>query len=155
MDPATLRRLAGLVLAGGAALVAYAVWLGQAEVGLFVVFPFLVGHGPVALAGMVLLFAGFVALFFAFAVGPPAWPGDRGGWGPVHGPGRSREAAERGPEQPPEGDRSASRAEGGGVVLIGPIPIVFGTDRRWAVLAALGGVLLVLALLVVFLLARA
>jgi uncharacterized protein (TIGR00304 family) len=40
------------------------------------------------------------------------------------------------------------KAEGGAVVLVGPIPIVFGSDARWASLAiALAIVLIVIVLL--------
>ena len=46
-------------------------------------------------------------------------------------------------------ERKAGReVKGGGVVLIGPIPIVFGSDAKWASIAiALAIVLLVLGLL--------
>ena len=42
---------------------------------------------------------------------------------------------------------SRAKTEAGGVILIGPVPIVFGTSRRMAELAALlAGVMLLLAL---------
>jgi uncharacterized protein (TIGR00304 family) len=41
-----------------------------------------------------------------------------------------------------EEDRG-SRVEGGGVLIIGPIPIVFGTSRRAALVAAIIGLVLV------------
>ncbi|WP_434730986.1 DUF131 domain-containing protein [Thermogladius sp. KZ2Tp1] len=44
-----------------------------------------------------------------------------------------------------------NRAEGGGVLIIGPIPIVFGTSRRAALIAAVIGLVLV-AVTIVFLL---
>ena len=34
--------------------------------------------------------------------------------------------------------------KGGGVVLIGPIPIVFGSDAKWAVIAIVLSILLIL-----------
>lgn len=41
-----------------------------------------------------------------------------------------------------------SKAKGAGVILIGPIPIVFGSDARWATIAiVLALVLVVLSLL--------
>jgi uncharacterized protein (TIGR00304 family) len=40
-----------------------------------------------------------------------------------------------------------AQVRGGGVVMIGPIPIIFGTDPKWAVIAIiLAIVLLVMAL---------
>ncbi|AFK51816.1 hypothetical protein TCELL_1394 [Thermogladius calderae 1633] len=41
-----------------------------------------------------------------------------------------------------EEDRG-NRVEGGGVLIIGPIPIVFGTSRRAALVAAIIGLVLV------------
>ncbi len=41
-----------------------------------------------------------------------------------------------------EEDRE-NRVEGGGVLIIGPIPIVFGTSRRAALVAAVIGLVLV------------
>jgi uncharacterized protein (TIGR00304 family) len=46
-----------------------------------------------------------------------------------------------------EGERR-TEVKGGGVILIGPIPIVFGSDAKWASIAiALAIVLVVIALL--------
>ena len=46
------------------------------------------------------------------------------------------------------GRKAGGEVKGGGVVLIGPIPIVFGSDAKWASVAiALAIVLLVLGLL--------
>ncbi|MGC9121973.1 MAG: TIGR00304 family membrane protein [Thermogladius sp.] len=41
-----------------------------------------------------------------------------------------------------EEDRG-NRVEGGGVLIIGPVPIVFGTSRRAALVAAIIGLVLV------------
>ena len=49
-----------------------------------------------------------------------------------------------------EGERGGKDVEvrGGGVIMIGPIPIIFGTDPKWAVIAiVLAIVLIALALL--------
>ncbi len=49
-----------------------------------------------------------------------------------------------------EGDGEA-RVKGAGVVMVGPIPIIFGTDIRWTVVAIiLAIVLLALGLLTTF-----
>jgi len=48
-----------------------------------------------------------------------------------------------------EGRKTGSEVKGGGVLLVGPIPIIFGSDARWASVAiALAIVLVVLVLLV-------
>jgi uncharacterized protein (TIGR00304 family) len=45
------------------------------------------------------------------------------------------------------GDERESRVRGGGVVLIGPIPIVFGSDAKWASAAIVLAILLMLIVL--------
>lgn len=132
-----LRVPALVILAAGAGLTAYAVAVGQARVGLLLIVPYLVGTGPLAAAGVGLLFLGVVLTFASLArrppqmreVPPPAWPPD-GSW------------------RDPEADKEV---RGGGVILIGPVPIVLGSDRRIALLAALAGVLLLLGLVLTFL----
>jgi len=47
-----------------------------------------------------------------------------------------------------EGTKGRGGVQGGGVVMIGPIPIIFGSDAKWASVAiALAIVLVVLVLL--------
>lgn len=46
-----------------------------------------------------------------------------------------------------ESESSAEKVKGGGIILIGPIPIVFGSDKRYAlILMILAVVLMLLAL---------
>ncbi len=40
--------------------------------------------------------------------------------------------------------RSGAEVKGGGVVMIGPIPIIFGSDAKWASIAIVLAILLVL-----------
>lgn len=116
------RGAALLAVAAGAALLGYAVLSGEARAGVVLVFPLVVGSGPASLAGVLLLFAG-LALWMLGGGAPPA----RGG-----------EATPASSELAPR-----RRARGGGVVLVGPVPILFASDRRAALLLAL----LMLALL--------
>jgi uncharacterized protein (TIGR00304 family) len=53
---------------------------------------------------------------------------------------RSREGEEEG----------GVEVKGGGVILIGPIPIIFGTDIRWTVLAILLAIVLIVLSLLLF-----
>ncbi|MDG6914385.1 MAG: DUF131 domain-containing protein [Nitrososphaerota archaeon] len=48
----------------------------------------------------------------------------------------------------PRGDDKGTEVRGGGVVMVGPVPIVFGSDAKWASIA----VLLAIALIVLVLL---
>lgn len=40
-------------------------------------------------------------------------------------------------------DRNA-KAQGGGVVMVGPIPIIFGSDAKWASIAAILAIMLII-----------
>lgn len=132
---AAARRASWLLLIAGLASVAYAGLQGNLDVYLLLVIPVVTGTGPWAGLGLLAAFAGLVGLFWTAAT--PA--------GLDRGPGRPRrERPEPGDEEPPVGEESSS-TRGGGVILIGPIPIVWGSDRsttRWLVAA---GVLLTLA----------
>jgi uncharacterized protein (TIGR00304 family) len=56
----------------------------------------------------------------------------------------ARESEERDAEQ----ETGKKRVKGGGVILIGPIPIVFGTDKKYAlILMILAIVLMLLAII--------
>lgn len=68
--------------------------------------------------GIIIVLAGFVIVFLAAILA-----------------GRSQ--AEKEPER-----RTSIR--GGGVVLIGPIPIIFGSDAKWATVAIVLAIILVL-----------
>jgi len=43
-----------------------------------------------------------------------------------------------------EGRRAGSEVKGGGVLMVGPIPIVFGSDSMWASVAIVLAIVLVL-----------
>jgi len=49
--------------------------------------------------------------------------------------------ASRSEAQDEEG--KGARVKGGGVIMIGPIPIVFGTDAKWTVIAMVLAILLI------------
>lgn len=132
-----LSRLYGpLLFAAGAAVLALAIARGEASLSLVVIVPVVVTSSALGALGIVLVVAAFLATFLA-------WPF------------RAVEAA-RGTAPPPAFQPPAVREPApaappskrwGGVLFLGPIPIVFGSDARvtWAML--LLGVVLFLALL--------
>jgi uncharacterized protein (TIGR00304 family) len=122
------------ILLVGVALIVLSVLVGRASVSLLVIFPVISGSSLTFLLGVVLLIVGFLALPFVLS---EAW-----------------ESVPLAPSEP--ATRSPNAGSGvGGFVLVGPVPVVFGSWKgisrraRWA-LAASGAVLLV-AVLVVFL----
>lgn len=124
----------------GVALLADAVLRGAARVTLVVIVPVLSGQSAEFLVGVVLLFAGFLTLPWFFLdedrrTGPSPGTGD-------------------GPAAPPL--HSSGEVGGGGLILIGPVPILFGGWRavsrrtRWALAIAGGAVLAVFVAVILF-----
>jgi uncharacterized membrane protein len=127
-----MRPTAGIplaLLAGGIGLLAYAVARGDASVALFLVIPVVYGASFEFFLGVVLLFLGLVTLPWAL--------------------GYTVERAEPPDASPRKG---TPPSEVGGLILLGPLPIFFGSWRdvprrtRWAVagVGAMGLVALVL-----------
>lgn len=116
------------LVVAGVALVALSVSEGGATVALVVIFPVVFGSSGLFLLGVVLMLAGLVSLPFALAA--------------------SATVGEEGPV--PEGVEAAvGGGASGGVVLIGPVPILFGSWRglsrreRWALVLLGAGLLTV------------
>jgi len=118
-------QLAGpAVLIAGLVTLALAVARGEASLYLIVVIPAVVGTSPLAFLGILLVFVGFFLTFFLWSGGVPlprAEPTEVAAVKPVETP-------------PPR--------RWGGVVLLGPIPLVFGSDPQMTrMMLVLGGIL--------------
>ena len=114
----------------GFGLILMAISSGEVKGGFFVVFPFLVGTGIYASLGILLIFLAFVMLIFGIL---ESFKG---------------EDFEIEPTEMPE-----KKVEGGGVVLIGPFPIVFGTNSRIALILIVLAITLIFLFLVIYLIA--
>ena len=131
----------GILLAGLVAL-AVAVARGEASVYLIFIVPAVVGTGPLAFLGILLVFLGFFLTFFLWTAGAPP---------PTMGPPATDSTGIA--EVTPQGTPKVRRW--GGVVFLGPIPLVFGSDpqmTRWMLILGailfLALVLLTIALLI-------
>ena len=107
----TSRLLGPLVLASGVAVVALALARGEASLSLALVIPVIVATGPWGGLGIALVVFGLVATFL-LGISPDR-PGTVGS-----------------PVDTPMPGESSTRRRWGGVVLVGPLPIVFGSDAR-------------------------
>jgi len=127
----------GALIAGGALLVD-ATLHGRASLSLVVIVPVLSGGSGEFLLGVVLLLVGLFLLPLAF-------------WEPAENP-----AAVVPPEEP-EATPPSLGTVGGGVVLIGPIPLFFGgwknVSRRARLLAAIVGTAILVLLVAGYFLA--
>ncbi|HLN50862.1 MAG: TIGR00304 family membrane protein [Thermoplasmata archaeon] len=142
--PSTSRILTALpvaALVAGVALVVYSVLVSAASVSLVVFVPVLAGRSTAFLGGVALLAVGFLTLPLTFA-----------------GPTRPGTPSPASPAGSPQADEEVGPTGVGGLVLLGPVPIFFGSWSRvsrrvrWA--AVLLGVAVLAGLLVVFLVAR-
>ncbi len=113
----------------GVLTIALAVARGEANMYLVVVIPVIVGTGSLAFLGIFLVFAGFMLTFLMWPLRPGTEPGGRDDV-----PGS------------PQGTSPARRW--GGVLFLGPIPVIFGSDPRMTRTMLLLGVVLFLALVV-------
>jgi len=127
--------VAGIV--GGAALIAASLATGEGHAYLVLIFPVFTSTGVLGLLGIVLLFAGIAGTMLSFATTRiPAMEE------PAAAPSQ---AAPQAPAPPV----AAPAPRLGGVVMLGPIPIVYGSDAgitKWMI--ALGVVLLALTVAV-------
>jgi uncharacterized protein (TIGR00304 family) len=124
-----LRWLGPIVFVLGIAAVAYGLSQGQGNLSLFLIFPVVTATGIWSAVGIGLILVGFIATFFVL----PAVRADV----PMSTAQATSET--RATTEAREPAPQASR-RWGGVVFLGPIPIVFGSDAkvvRWMLVAGL------------------
>jgi uncharacterized protein (TIGR00304 family) len=117
---------AWIVLLAGLAAIGYAGLQGDLEVYLLVFVPVVAGTGPWAALGLVGVIVGLAGLFWTTASSRMTRPGE----GSPREPGRAR-------QRPEQAERET---KSGGVILLGPIPIAWGSDRSslgWILVAAI------------------
>ena len=128
--------LIGIVLiALGVAFWAYSMSSGEATAYIFLFIPVFQGSSLSALAGTLLLFIGIFLLFFSLA-------------SPIEAPSESAP-----PKTHKEGAVPGAAKKFGGVVFVGPLPVVFGSDKRvakWMLIVALIIVVLLVAVSLYF-----
>jgi uncharacterized protein (TIGR00304 family) len=120
------------VLLLGLLTLAVAVSQGEASLYLIVIIPAVVGTGPLAFLGILLVFVGFFLTFFLWSAGAS----------PLAAP--MEPAAIPGPEA---SSQVPPRRRWGGVVFLGPFPVVFGSDPQMTRIMLVLGAVLFLALL--------
>jgi len=122
-----------LIMCGAVLTVAAALTGGLEFLFVFVFVPTLLAKTPIAVGGVLMIFFGIVALVVAQFM-------DVGSLGD-----RKTEMAYKGAEVMPEKTRTA------GVLLIGPIPIIWGSDDRSAMWATVAAMAVVVGMMIVLL----
>ena len=115
-----------LILFGIALLVVFSL-LGLASVGLFIIFPFFFSTNPISAIPIIIIIFGFLILFFA----------------PFSG------SIERNEDRSEPNLRGESKKSFGGIIMIGPVPIIFGSSRKM-VYALIGVAVVIIILIFVF-----
>ena len=110
------------------------VVLGYAHLALFIIFPVIYSDKPISSIPFIMIFAGILLLMLS-----PFFPGE--------GRGREKEDYSMN-EQPHPGQGRKSEKKFGGVILIGPIPIIIGNDRKLLYIA--GAIAVVILLIFLF-----
>ena len=105
----------------GIAFFAIGLYYGEIQGGIFVIFPFIAGSGVYAFAGFVFIFLAILLFIFGFS-------------------GNIKTEETGTPSEPAK----KSSVKGGGVVLIGPIPIVFGSNWKIALVLMIIAIVLIL-----------
>src|SRR5207248_1031387 len=102
----------------------------RGESRLVFVVPVVIASGPLAVLGILLIFVGFFLTFLSWSAGPMPPP-------------------PAGPAEVPSGasPEPARLRRWGGVLFLGPIPLVFGSDPEMTRMMLILGVILFLALL--------
>ncbi|MEF8879453.1 MAG: DUF131 domain-containing protein [Candidatus Thermoplasmatota archaeon] len=97
---------------------------GDVEAGFFVIFPFVKGSGLYSLAGFICIFLSIVLFMMSFIQGYKTIPTSD--------------------EDFKNSEKTKSSFKGGGLIMIGPIPIVFGSNWKIAVFLMVLGLVIML-----------
>ena len=138
--------LAAALFTTGIILLVSSVMRGEGAVGIALIVPFFYGTGPLASLGVLCIFIGVLVIFYAALRGAISDAMDEGEReGAARQAGSANDVPGRGSAAAPVQASAGRRSSGGAVILIGPIPIILGSDRT----AARNLILLALVLMLV------
>lgn len=135
----TGRVVSGLALLAGLGLLAWAAIRGDLSVHLFVIVPVVSGSSGPAALGMLLVMGGLVGWLL---MGSPGRGRAPGGSQPSTRPPPGEQASEG--SGPPPSDETGRDTRGGGIILLGPIPIAWGSDRESLLGVVVAAIVLIL-----------
>ena len=112
----------------GISFIVLSILKGRAEVGLFLIFPVVFGGGLYLLLGVLFIIVSFVLPFIISFIGN-----------------------EKSSRRDYEVEKKESEKKYGGVIFIGPIPIVFGKDKSITAKMMYIGLVIAVLLLIMYL----
>lgn len=125
-----------ILFIGGMGLIAASVVSGEADISLVVIFPVFSGTGGMFLTGVMLVGLSLLLGFVLTVTGQA-------------GVAEFQQGTRRGLEE--AGSPAKRKMKYGGVVLVGPFPIAFGSNMRLAIIMMVVGIALALVTLAVVL----
>jgi uncharacterized protein (TIGR00304 family) len=114
-------------------LIAASIISGEGQVGLFLIFPFVFLQGEIGAVGIFLVIIGMFCLLIGISTSATEIPESTAG-------GSGATASQGG-----------AKKNFGGVVFIGPIPIIFGSDAKMANIMLMLAAAIVITFVLVFL----
>lgn len=138
----------------GLALALIAFLIGELHVALFLIFPVIYGSGALGSAAILIIFFGFLILILAFFVGPYGCE-DLSKRNLSETSRISREERDKFEDLSNDDDKwkegleeGTIKTKGAGVVLIGPVPIIFGSEPRMVIVAMLLAIAMIVLVLI-------
>jgi len=136
-----INHLAYLLFATGIIIMFIAVITGEANIALFLIFPVIYGSGALTLVATIFIMLGiflfFLSPFYHYTREEPSYLE----------PANYNEPYNE-PYTPTNQNitQEEKKTKIGGVVLIGPIPIVFGSDKQTAMLSVMIAILMLISI---------
>ena len=118
------------VFVSGIACIAAAVGGGEADVRLFLIFPVFSGSSWLFILGTSLIVLSFFVGFAMIAIG-----------------GTGADRSQPGSEEPRSPATTQRKTTYGGVVMVGPIPIIFASSKNMAIFMLMIGIALAMVFL--------
>lgn len=121
-----------LLVSTGLLLILVSILKGESGIALFLIFPVIYGTGLISALGILLLFLGFLSFFFLpffyYKLEEPEYISKS--------------------EQP---ENSKHKSSFGGIIFIGPLPVIFSSDKKIAFYLAVAALLILTFLIFIFL----
>ena len=120
----------------GIALLFWSIFNGDGGAAIIIIFPVFYSHGIYGALGALLIFFGTFLMFISPLIDS------------VSVYENTSVNSNHYEKLKTENENTVERkAKYGGIILIGPIPIIFGTDKNQAKYAAIGGIILILSVM--------
>ncbi len=117
-------RVPAITFIFGIACIIAGVAMGEGKMGIFIIFPFIYGEGALMFIGMILIFLSFpIFMISQFHM--------------------TEEETYRNEWQPPSKEEMIKEKHMGGLILIGPIPMVISSDKKLALILMAVGMVIV------------